>query len=382
MESGSNSTSCPMAFAGDNSDGPMCPMMMMMPPIMTSHQHRGHDHQHQQQEHDGYAYQSHHQQSSSLFLQSLPPPPQATKNKVVSSSPSSCVPAYSLMEIHHNDVVAGGINPCSSSSSSASVKAKIMAHPHYHRLLAAYVNCQKVGAPPEVVARLEEACSSAAAAAASMGPTSCLGEDPGLDQFMEAYCEMLVKYEQELSKPFKEAMVFLQRVECQFKSLSLSSPSSFSGYGETAIDRNNNGSSEEEVDMNNEFVDPQAEDRELKGQLLRKYSGYLGSLKQEFMKKRKKGKLPKEARQQLLDWWSRHYKWPYPSEQQKLALAESTGLDQKQINNWFINQRKRHWKPSEDMQFVVMDATHPHHYFMDNVLGNPFPMDHISSTML
>lgn len=65
--------------------------------------------------------------------------------------------------------------------------------------------------------------------------------------------------------------------------------------------------------MNNEFIDPQAEDRELKGQLLRKYSGYLGSLKQEFMKKRKKGKLPKEARQQLLDWWSRHYKWPYPS---------------------------------------------------------------------
>jgi hypothetical protein len=28
--------------------------------------------------------------------------------------------------------------------SSSSVKAKIMAHPHYHRLLAAYANCQKV----------------------------------------------------------------------------------------------------------------------------------------------------------------------------------------------------------------------------------------------
>lgn len=39
----------------------------------------------------------------------------------------------------------------------------------------------------------------------------------------------------------------------------------------------------------------------------------------------------------------------------KIALAESTGLDQKQINNWFINQRKRHWKPSENMQFAVMD---------------------------
>lgn len=42
-------------------------------------------------------------------------------------------------------------------------------------------------------------------------------------------------------------------------------------------------------------------------------------------------------------------------EADKVALAESTGLDQKQINNWFINQRKRHWKPSESMQFAVMD---------------------------
>lgn len=74
-----------------------------------------------------------------------------------------------------------------------------------------------------------------------------------------------------------------------------------------------NGSSEEDIDVNHNFIDPSAEDRELKGQLLRKYSGYLGSLRQEFLKKRKKGKLPKEARQQLLDWWSRHYKWPYPS---------------------------------------------------------------------
>lgn len=144
MESGSNSTSCPMAFAGDNSDGPMCPMMMMMMPVITSHQqHHGHDQQHQhQQQHDGYAYQSHHQQSSSLFLQSLTPPSQEAKNKVRSScSPSSGAPAYSFMEINHqNELLAGGLNPCS----SASVKAKIMGHPHYHRLLLAYVNCQKV----------------------------------------------------------------------------------------------------------------------------------------------------------------------------------------------------------------------------------------------
>lgn len=42
-------------------------------------------------------------------------------------------------------------------------------------------------------------------------------------------------------------------------------------------------------------------------------------------------------------------------EADKIALAEETGLDQKQINNWFINQRKRHWKPSENMPFAMMD---------------------------
>lgn len=54
--------------------------------------------------------------------------------------------------------------------------------------------------------------------------------------------------------------------------------------------------------------------------------------------------------------------WVVWQESEKVALAESTGLDQKQINNWFINQRKRHWKPSEDMQFMVMDGLqHQHH---------------------
>ena len=83
-----------------------------------------------------------------------------------------------------------------------------------------------------------------------------------------------------------------------------------------------NGSSEEEVDVNDSFIDPQSEDKELKVQLLRKYSGYLGSLKQEFLKKKKNGKLPKEARQQLLEWWSRHYKWPYPSVHLSLSISQ------------------------------------------------------------
>nr|XP_011460018.1 PREDICTED: homeobox protein SHOOT MERISTEMLESS isoform X2 [Fragaria vesca subsp. vesca] len=335
--------------------------MTVMMPLMTTTNSQHH-----------HLAQLHSNNSPFVLL----PPNYNNHHQQDQNNPAAVVGCYFM---DHNTNNGGHGSSSSSSSSSSSIKSKIMAHPHYHRLLAAYINCQKVGAPPEVVGRLEEACESAATVGQMVRCSSgsgdghgSLGEDPALDQFMEAYCEMLIKYEQEVSKPFKEAMLFLQKIESQFTALTVSSASATdSGYGEGGMDRNNKGSSEE-VDVNNNLlVDPQAEDRELKGQLLRKYSGYLGSLKQEFMKKRKKGKLPKEARQKLLDWWSRHYKWPYPSESQKLSLAESTGLDQKQINNWFINQRKRHWKPSEDMQIMVMDASHPTHYYMNNMDVSP-----------
>ncbi|KAG8084466.1 hypothetical protein GUJ93_ZPchr0010g7202 [Zizania palustris] len=97
-------------------------------------------------------------------------------------------------------------------------------------------------------------------------------------------------------------------------------------------------------------------DHELKEMLLKKYSGCLSRLRSEFLKKRKKGKLPKDARSALMDWWNNHYRWPYPTEEDKVSLAATTGLDPKQINNWFINQRKRHWKPSEDMRFALMEG--------------------------
>ncbi|RWW89073.1 hypothetical protein BHE74_00001985 [Ensete ventricosum] len=232
----------------------------------------------------------------------------------------------------------------------------------------------QVGAPPEVVDRL-----SAVAQELEMRQRASLicrdaPTDPELDQFMEAYHEMLVKYREELTRPLQEAMEFLRMVEAQLNSLSLTDGSlrilsavkslqlQFI-FGNHADEKFGVCSSEDDQDGSGgetelPELDASAEDRELKHQLLRKYSGYLSSLRQELSKKKKKGKLPKDARQQLLNWWELHYKWPYPSETQKVALAESTGLDLKQINNWFINQRKRHWKPSEDMQFVVMDGYH------------------------
>ena len=58
---------------------------------------------------------------------------------------------------------------------------------------------------------------------------------------------------------------------------------------------------------------PRGEDQELKERLLRRFGGRINSLKLEFSKKKKKGKLPKEARLTLLEWWNIHYKWPYPT---------------------------------------------------------------------
>lgn len=74
------------------------------------------------------------------------------------------------------------------------------------------------------------------------------------------------------------------------------------------------GTSEEELSCEKvEGCGTCAGDEELKEMLLRKYGGYLSSLRKEFLKKRKKGKLPKDARKALMDWWSVHYRWPYPT---------------------------------------------------------------------
>lgn len=79
------------------------------------------------------------------------------------------------------------------------------------------------------------------------------------------------------------------------------------------------GSSEEEFSYGEAEVSENQEasschgDQELKQMLLRKYSGYLSSLRKEFLKKKKKGKLPRDARLTLLDWWNTHYRWPYPT---------------------------------------------------------------------
>ncbi|CAO3609327.1 unnamed protein product [Mucor fragilis] len=61
--------------------------------------------------------------------------------------------------------------------------------------------------------------------------------------------------------------------------------------------------------------------------------------------KRRRGNLPKAVTAILRDWLSRHKKHPYPTEEEKAALAAETNLNLNQISNWFINARRRILQP-------------------------------------
>lgn len=95
-------------------------------------------------------------------------------------------------------------------------------------------------------------------------------------------------------------------------------------------------------------------------------------VREEILRKRRAGKLPGDTTSLLKAWWQSHSKWPYPTvsviyflgssvdlmirtfhqfsdkmllqEEDKARLVQETGLQLKQINNWFINQRKRNWQ--------------------------------------
>uniref|UniRef100_A0A673A8T8 Pbx/knotted 1 homeobox 2 n=1 Tax=Sphaeramia orbicularis TaxID=375764 RepID=A0A673A8T8_9TELE len=68
--------------------------------------------------------------------------------------------------------------------------------------------------------------------------------------------------------------------------------------------------------------------------------------------KNKRGVLPKHATNIMRSWLFQHLMHPYPTEDEKRQIAAQTSLTLLQVNNWFINARRRILQP-------MLDASNP-----------------------
>ncbi|XP_041937277.1 homeobox protein PKNOX1 isoform X3 [Alosa sapidissima] len=64
--------------------------------------------------------------------------------------------------------------------------------------------------------------------------------------------------------------------------------------------------------------------------------------------KNKRGILPKHATNVMRSWLFQHIGHPYPTEDEKKQIATQTNLTLLQVNNWFINARRRILQPMLD----------------------------------
>lgn len=77
---------------------------------------------------------------------------------------------------------------------------------------------------------------------------------------------------------------------------------------------------------------------------------------------RKASSLPLDTVEYLKAWMMspEHIAHPYPTEQEKAQIMAETGIEMKQLTNWFVNNRKRFWKPRvESAQFKKSIANAP-----------------------
>ncbi|KAJ6748533.1 HOMEOBOX PROTEIN TRANSCRIPTION FACTORS [Salix purpurea] len=76
---------------------------------------------------------------------------------------------------------------------SCAIRAKIASHPLYPKLLEAYIDCQKVGAPPEMAYLLDEIrLANDVSKGSNDTVASCLGADPELDEFMVSFSKIIL----------------------------------------------------------------------------------------------------------------------------------------------------------------------------------------------
>ncbi|KAL0709340.1 hypothetical protein Bca4012_016318 [Brassica carinata] len=249
---------------------------------------------------------------------------------------------------------------------NARQKAEILSHPLYEQLLSAHVACLRIATPvdqlPRIDAQLAQSQNVVAKYstldAAAQGLIS--GEDKELDHFMTHYVLLLCSFKEQLQQHVRvhamEAVMACWEIEQSLQSFTGVSPGE--GTGATMSE-----DEDEQVESDAHLFDgsldglgfgplvPTESERslmervrqELKHELKQGYKEKIVDIREEILRKRRAGKLPGDTTSVLKAWWQSHSKWPYPTEEDKARLVQETGLQLKQINNWFINQRKRNW---------------------------------------
>ncbi|KAK7347164.1 hypothetical protein VNO80_21691 [Phaseolus coccineus] len=244
-------------------------------------------------------------------------------------------------------------------------KADILGHPLYDQLLSAHVSCLRIATPVDQLPRIDAQLQQSQRVVEKYSALANNGvvDEKELDQFMTHYVLLLCAFKEQLQQHVRvhamEAVMACWDLEQSLQSLTGVSPGE--GTGATMSDdeddqAESNGNLYEGSFDGGETLGfgplvPTETERslmervrhELKHELKQGYKEKIVDIREEILRKRRAGKLPGDTTSLLKAWWQAHSKWPYPTEEDKARLVQETGLQLKQINNWFINQRKRNW---------------------------------------
>ncbi|WCJ26133.1 Homeobox protein knotted-1-like 7 [Euphorbia peplus] len=251
---------------------------------------------------------------------------------------------------------------------SRQLKAEIATHPLYEQLLSAHVSCLRVATPidqlPLIDAQLSQSHHILRSYASQHTHSLSPHERQELDNFLAQYLIVLCSFKDQLQQHVRvhavEAVMGCREIENTLQALT--GVTLGEGTGATMSDDEDELQMDFSLDQSSGGGDghdlmgfgpllPTESERslmervrqELKIELKQGFKSRIEDVREEILRKRRAGKLPGDTTTVLKNWWQQHSKWPYPTEDDKAKLVEETGLQLKQINNWFINQRKRNW---------------------------------------
>ncbi|KAK4391509.1 Homeobox protein knotted-1-like LET12 [Sesamum angolense] len=228
---------------------------------------------------------------------------------------------------HIQDSAGGGRDNSGSNGNNTNwerekCKADILNHPLYEQLLSAHVSCLRIATPVDQLPRIDAQLAQSSQVVAKY---SVLGhgqqplDDKDLDNFMTHYVLLLSSFKEQLQQHVRvhamEAVMACWELEQSLQSLTGVAPGE--GTGATMSDDD-----EDQADSETNLFDESLDGPDSMG---------FGPL------------VPTETERSLMERVRQELKHELKQEEDKARLVQETGLQLKQINNWFINQRKRNW---------------------------------------